>query len=102
MNSVSACFSRAVIPSIEYHDLTKLDLRDGPWKRHIGIYAYRREFLQNWNSLPESRLQKIESLEQLRPLEAGEQIQVATVSGHPPGIDTRSDYDAFLERIARR
>lgn len=101
-NETAAYFSRSVIPSIEYHDLFNADLSDGPWRRHIGIYAYRLDFLQRWHSLPESRLQKIESLEQLRPLEAGERIQVATVSGHPPGIDTRADYNAFLERIGNR
>tara|TARA_R110002072_G_C7976780_1_gene535568 strand:- start:1195 stop:1962 length:768 start_codon:yes stop_codon:yes gene_type:complete len=92
-------FSRSVIPSLEYYDLSRSDLSVGPWARHIGIYAYRMDFIRRWHSLPESRLQQIESLEQLRPLEAGEQIQVATVSHHPPGIDTRADYDAFLGRL---
>lgn len=101
-NQFAAYFSRSVIPSVAYHDLSNADLSGGPWRRHIGIYAYRTEFLQRWHSLPESQLQKIESLEQLRPLEAGEQIQVAIVAGHPPGIDTRADYDAFLERIGNR
>lgn len=100
-NNSAAYFSRSVIPSVAYHDLSDADLREGPWKRHIGIYAYRLDFLQRWHSLPESQWQRIESLEQLRPLEAGEQIQVATVSSHPPGIDTRPDYDAFLARIVK-
>ncbi|MDQ3287388.1 MAG: 3-deoxy-manno-octulosonate cytidylyltransferase [Pseudomonadota bacterium] len=73
----------------------------GPWLRHIGIYAYRAGFLQRFAALPPGRLETIESLEQLRVLEAGYSISVAlTPAPFPPGIDTAEDLlraEAHLE-----
>jgi len=66
---------------------------------HIGIYGYRAEFLQKYNSLPPSALEKMERLEQLRALDAGCTIKVAVVDSNPPGIDTAEDYKAFLKRV---
>ena len=64
----------------------------GPWLRHIGIYAYRAGFLQTFASLSPGRLETIESLEQLRVLEAGHRIAVAvTPAPFPPGVDTPED-----------
>lgn len=70
-----------------------------PWLLHLGIYAYRPEFLLAITQMPQSRLEKLESLEQLRALEAGATILVKTVSHRSVGIDTAADYAAFLERI---
>ncbi|MEQ1513459.1 MAG: 3-deoxy-manno-octulosonate cytidylyltransferase [Lysobacteraceae bacterium] len=70
----------------------------GPWLRHIGIYGYRAGFLKQFAALPPSPLERIESLEQLRALEAGHRIAVAiTPAAFPPGIDTPGD----LERAER-
>lgn len=70
----------------------------GPWLRHIGIYGYRAGFLKQFAALPPSPLERIESLEQLRALEAGHRIAVAiTPAAFPPGIDTPED----LERAER-
>ena len=70
----------------------------GPWLRHIGIYAYRAGFLQTFADLPPGRLEVIESLEQLRVMEAGYRIAVAvTPEPFPPGVDTPED----LERAER-
>ena len=70
----------------------------GPWLRHIGIYAYRAGFLQAFADLPPGRLEVIESLEQLRVMEAGYRIAVAvTPEPFPPGVDTPED----LERAER-
>lgn len=66
--------------------------------RHLGIYAYRREVLLNYGSLPPSRLEQMEKLEQLRAIEAGIGIACATVAGAAPGIDVQADYDAFVQR----
>nr|MBA3685639.1 3-deoxy-manno-octulosonate cytidylyltransferase [Planctomycetota bacterium] len=66
--------------------------------RHLGIYAYRREVLLGYASLPPSRLEQLEKLEQLRALEAGIGIACASVAEAAPGIDVRPDYDAFLVR----
>lgn len=64
----------------------------GPWLRHIGIYAYRAGFLQRFAALPAGKLERIESLEQLRVLEAGFSIAVElTPEPFPPGIDTPED-----------
>lgn len=71
----------------------------GPWLRHIGIYAYRAGFLQTFAAMAAGRLEMLESLEQLRVLEAGHRIAVAlTPEPFPPGVDTVAD----LERAERR
>jgi len=69
---------------------------------HLGIYAYRREFLLNYKNLPPSKLEKLEKLEQLRALEAGHTIKVGIARSNPPGIDTPEDYEAFLLRVRNR
>ena len=66
--------------------------------QHLGIYAYRRDFLVNLDKLAPSKLERIEKLEQLRFLQAGHQIAVGIIPKAPRGIDTREDYDAFLAR----
>ncbi|WP_159015929.1 3-deoxy-manno-octulosonate cytidylyltransferase [Cognatiluteimonas profundi] len=65
---------------------------DGPWLRHIGIYGYRASTLQRFAALPPGRLEQVESLEQLRALEAGMRIMVAiSPEDFPPGVDTEAD-----------
>jgi len=60
--------------------------------RHIGIYAYRSGFLRTFASLPAGKLEALEGLEQLRVLEAGYRIAVATTPvAFPPGVDTEAD-----------
>ncbi len=62
------------------------------WLRHIGIYGYRAGFLRRFAAMPPGRLEQIESLEQLRVLEAGHRIAVAlTPEPFPPGVDTPDD-----------
>ena len=64
----------------------------GHWLRHIGIYAYRAGFLQVFARMPPGRLEQVESLEQLRVLEAGHRIAVALAPApFPPGVDTPED-----------
>src|SRR5690606_7603672 len=61
----------------------------GHWLRHIGIYAYRSGFLRAFAAMPPGVLERIESLEQLRVLEAGHRIAVAlTPEPFPAGVDT--------------
>ena len=69
--------------------------------QHVGIYAYRRRVLEMWNDLPESRLAAIESLEQLRVIEAGIPIVAGVIDHAARGIDTPKDYAAFVERCLR-
>ncbi|MEG3157773.1 3-deoxy-manno-octulosonate cytidylyltransferase [Lysobacter zhanggongensis] len=62
------------------------------WLRHIGIYGYTAGFLQRFAAMPPGRLEQVESLEQLRALEAGCRIAVAlTPAPFPPGVDTPDD-----------
>jgi 3-deoxy-manno-octulosonate cytidylyltransferase (CMP-KDO synthetase) len=70
-------FSRATTPYGE-----------GPLYHHIGLYAYRREALERFVTLPPSTLEKRERLEQLRALEAGMRIDAALVDSVPLGVDT--------------
>lgn len=61
---------------------------DGPLYHHIGLYGYRRSTLERFVSLPPSTLEKRESLEQLRALEAGMTIHAAIIDTVPLGVDT--------------
>jgi len=87
-------FSRAPIPwprDAFAQDRSRMP-DGGPWLRHIGIYGYRAGFLQRFAALPPGRLERIESLEQLRVLEAGYRIAVGvTPEPFPPGVDTPED-----------
>jgi 3-deoxy-manno-octulosonate cytidylyltransferase (CMP-KDO synthetase) len=65
---------------------------------HLGLYAYRREFLLSIGSLPPSPLEAAEKLEQLRVLDAGYPIAVGIVEEASVGIDTPEDYRRFVER----
>ena len=66
--------------------------------RHVGLYAYRRGFLQQFASWPESPLELAERLEQLRVLEHGGRIAVAVHASDGGGIDTPEQYAAFVTR----
>ncbi len=69
---------------------SRLPVPHGPGEHyhHIGLYAYRRAALERFVTLPPSVLEKRESLEQLRALEAGLRIDVALIDTFPFGIDT--------------
>jgi 3-deoxy-manno-octulosonate cytidylyltransferase (CMP-KDO synthetase) len=91
-------FSRSLIPFCRDQDPDSLLMADSPWHLHLGVYAYRREFLMKLTKLPVSRLEKLEKLEQLRALEAGAAIQVGIVERTAVGIDTQDDYARFVAR----
>lgn len=62
--------------------------------RHLGLYAYRVSLLQQFVNWPQTALEKLESLEQLRVLENGGAIAIATAKLHlPAGVDTQEDLD---------
>lgn len=65
---------------------------------HLGLYAYRRDFLLELAALPPSPLESAERLEQLRVLEAGRPIAVGIVDEPSVGIDTPEDYRRFVAR----
>ncbi len=90
-NDDALYFSRAPIP---FH-------REGPPKgghyayKHLGLYAYRRDFLIRLAALPQTALEQAESLEQLRALEHGHRIRAVETEHDSIGVDTPAD----LERV---
>jgi 3-deoxy-manno-octulosonate cytidylyltransferase (CMP-KDO synthetase) len=92
-------FSRAAVPHSR-SGVNELQLQAEPpiYWHHIGLYAYRREFLSWFAAQPPSLLELTERLEQLRAIEAGKKILVARVESAIPGIDTQEDLDAFIQR----
>jgi len=85
-------FSRSVIPYVRGRERADW-LASYPYLKHIGIYAFRRETLQQVTRLPQSPLELAESLEQLRWLAAGYQIAVAETEQETIGIDTPEDLE---------
>ena len=83
-------FSRSVIPYIRGFEQTDW-LSHFPYLKHLGIYAYRTEVLREITQLPQSPLEKAESLEQLRWLQAGYRIKVGITNEETVGIDTPED-----------
>lgn len=81
-------FSRSVIPYERTQGHTK-------FYAHIGLYAYKREALLKMTELPQTNLEKAESLEQLRALQNGMTIKTVVVDYKPIGIDTPEDVEEF-------
>lgn len=92
-------FSRSPIPYPR--DTKGIVDRPSRWHLHMGVYAFRAGTLREiaGGRLPPSKLEKAESLEQLRWLEAGYDIAVVVVEHRSVGIDTPEDYAAFVKRI---
>jgi 3-deoxy-manno-octulosonate cytidylyltransferase (CMP-KDO synthetase) len=80
-------FSRATIP----HDRDKGGFAG--YRKHLGIYAYRRTALERFAELPPGWLEAVEKLEQLRLLEAGIDIYVAAAPADTIGVDTEEDLE---------
>lgn len=91
-------FSRSPIPCMRDRDDTLLAQEPPRFFQHVGIYAYRRDYLLKITSMPPSALEQIEKLEQLRVLEQGGKIVVGTIGRATRGIDTPEDYRDFVRR----
>jgi len=91
-------FSRAPVPAARDWSDALLAASPPLYWQHVGLYAYRRSVLEEWDELPESRLAAVESLEQLRVIEAGIPIVAGVVDHAARGIDTPKDYAAFVAR----
>jgi 3-deoxy-manno-octulosonate cytidylyltransferase (CMP-KDO synthetase) len=92
-------FSRSAIPYDRQNEGV------GPvdqYRRHLGIYGYRREFLLQITRMPQSSFERIEKLEQLRAVENGFAIIVGTVERVQDGIDTPQQYAEFVARHRSR
>jgi 3-deoxy-manno-octulosonate cytidylyltransferase (CMP-KDO synthetase) len=96
-------FSRSVIPHPR-GGIRNEHLTQSPplFYQHIGLYAYRRDFLLQLSRLPQSESEKAESLEQLRVLHHGYAIMIGVVDKATVGIDTPEDYRKFVERYNLR
>ncbi len=88
-------FSRSPIPHYR-------DAGAGRYRKHLGIYGYRKDFLFKVASLPPTSLEEAERLEQLRVLQNGYRIRVVDVEFDSVGVDTPQDLIAFEERLCGR
>lgn len=77
-------FSRARIPYERNHEGLV-------YCKHLGIYAYTRDFLLEYSNMPKSKIELTESLEQLRVLDAGYKIKTVTTDIETIGVDTPAD-----------
>ena len=88
-------FSRATIPFDR-------DLTRPRYFKHLGFYAYRKDALDRFVTLPESALEKTERLEQLRFLENGIPIYIALTPHDSVGVDTEEDLQRVIEILRKR
>lgn len=92
-------FSRSVIPYLRGVEKDKW-LESHTFYKHLGIYAYRAGLLERLTTLPQSPMEKAESLEQLRWLENGYKIKVGVTDIETIGIDTPEDLERAKEFAA--
>lgn len=92
-NGKAMYFSRSVIPYSRNGVFTA-----GSCFQHVGLYAYRRDFLLQLKKMPQAEMEKTESLEQLRVLYHGYGIIVGVVDEPTFGIDTPEDYRKFVQK----
>lgn len=94
LNGFALYFSRTGIPYRR-----NAEVPYGPML-HVGLYAYRRDFLNHLTTLPQTPLEKIESLEQLRVLEHGYRIKMVETTYPPESVDTPEDLERVRSLIA--
>jgi len=70
-----------------------------PFRKHTGLYVYRRDVLLAFTSWPQTQLERLESLEQLRALEHGVVIRVIQASSPSTGVDTAADLERVRELV---
>jgi 3-deoxy-manno-octulosonate cytidylyltransferase (CMP-KDO synthetase) len=91
-NNKCLYFSRSVIPFIRGTEVNQWG-QEFDYLQHVGIYAFKKKTLMNLKDLPVGTLEKVESLEQLRWLEAGFPIYAALTTHQSIGIDTPEDVE---------
>jgi 3-deoxy-manno-octulosonate cytidylyltransferase (CMP-KDO synthetase) len=101
-NDFALYFSRSPIPfareAVKKHRSLKSALQNEPellslFRKHTGLYVYRREYLLRYTKEMQTDLEKTELLEQLRALENGARIKVVEVSESSIGVDTLEDFE---------
>lgn len=88
-------FSRFAIP----FNRDKINFHDIEHYKHIGMYAFRRDFLLKFSELPESNLERWERLEQLRILESGYPIKMIKLTQDSWGVDVPADLDLIKQKL---
>lgn len=91
-------FSRSPVPYLKDRPVEEWHLHHD-YLRHLGLYAYRASVLETICTLPPSSLEKAESLEQLRWLEAGLSIRVGLTGHESPAVDTPADLEAARDYL---
>ncbi len=91
-NGFALMFSRSPIP----YDRESAGEFNALSHKHLGLYAYRKEFLDDFFNLPAGKLESLEKLEQLRALENGKSIAVEIVGQGTVGVDTEDDLNSIL------
>ena len=94
INDFALYFSRSTIPFVRNNLI-----QDFKFKKHLGLYVYKRDALLTLARLPESQLESLEKLEQLRALENQIKIKMIEVKSSSIGIDTQADYERALRII---
>ncbi len=99
-------FSRAPIPWDRDRWAGKRSLNDlalaGPMYKHIGLYVYRRDVLLAYAKMPQTPLEAVEKLEQLRALESGLRIRTVVTEHESFGVDIPGDLGKILKRLEER
>lgn len=72
------------------------------FRKHTGLYVYRREYLLEFTKMPRTHLEKTEMLEQLRALENGARIRVVEAVARSIGVDTAEDFERVKEILRRQ
>lgn len=110
-NDFALYFSRSPIPfpreEVKKHGNLEIALENEPgllslFRKHTGLYVYRREFLLKFTHLTQTNLEKTEMLEQLRALENGAKIKVVEVAEGSVGVDTLEDFERVREILEKQ
>lgn len=96
-NNFALYFSRAGIPFLAENS----EVKSPVYYKHIGLYAYTKDFLFTYKNIPSSRLEKTECLEQLRVLEEGYRIKVIETKYDTIGVDTPEDLEKVIRHLKR-
>ncbi len=92
-------FSRSALPYVRDRDKASWHFSYQYWG-HVGIYGYRGDILKKWNLFPESELEKLEKLEQLRLIDAGIKFSAFEVEGDFLSIDTKEQLELARKKIS--
>ena len=100
-NNIALYFSRSVIPFDRTANIEESSLKIEDYRKHLGLYAYKRDFLLEYVKMPQTFAEKMESLEQLRILENWYKIKLIETNFDSIWIDTKEDLEK-LELILKK